>query len=225
MAALALENGTLDSFLLMKDDLRLLLPQLQMFESFEFLPSSTGTIDSYPTLAMCEQEVTNLARQLRSKMQEYSARRLSINKGRPISSIVQDPRPIEETRLTVSPISRCPDCLLVSIFELVTEEGSHNILPLLSVNKRFYQLAMSNPTLWRKIFITINEYLSEVNSLSTSYVKVCLERSKEALLDIILDCEDALAPFEFMRGYISNLVSNAVVDEVDKKGILNYLSA
>ncbi|KAG8773142.1 hypothetical protein FRC15_002247, partial [Serendipita sp. 397] len=74
MAALALENGTLDSFLLMKDDLRLLLPQLQMFESFEFLPSSTGTIDSYPTLAMCEQEVTNLARQLRSKMQEYSAR-------------------------------------------------------------------------------------------------------------------------------------------------------
>ncbi|KAG8773582.1 hypothetical protein FRC15_001923 [Serendipita sp. 397] len=156
-------------------------------------------------------------------MQEYSVQRMSINKGRPISFIAEDPKPIEETHLTPSPISRYPDCLLVPVFELVAEEGSHNILPLLSVNKRFHQVAMSNPTLWRKIFIKINGHLSEINSLSASYVKLSLERGKETLLDVVLDCDDIAKPFNFMRGYIYNLVCNAVVDEVDRRDLRTHL--
>ncbi|KAG8851473.1 hypothetical protein FRC20_001749 [Serendipita sp. 405] len=218
-------NETIDTFLSMKDSLELLLPQLQVFQSFDVL-SSIGSLanEMMTSISTYEQQIAELSRQLCSKMQQYANLRASIDKNCLSYPATEDSEAIKEMSSGSSPISRCPDVILESIFEAVAEEGSHNILSLLTVSKRFHRLAMSNPLLWRKIFITINDNLTEINSLSVPYIKACLERSGDAPLDVILDCDELPGGHEFMRNYIYDLLDRSVESEQDREDISSHLA-
>ncbi|KAG8851472.1 hypothetical protein FRC20_001748 [Serendipita sp. 405] len=175
-------------------------------------------------LSTCEQQITELSHQIYSKLQEYVDLRTSIDRSCHSWSTAEGSEVVGETNPKPPPISRCPDVILNSIFEIVAEEGSHKIPPLLTVSKRFHRLAMSNPLLWTKIFIVLHEDLAGINSLSTLYVNACLERSGDALLDVVLDCRSLPQRRAYMQAYICDLIRRSVEDKQDKIDILDYLS-
>ncbi|KAG8811257.1 hypothetical protein FRB91_003335 [Serendipita sp. 411] len=155
-------------------------------------------------------------------MQEYVYLRSSINGDTQFSHTVQGLRTVNDAGSMTSLISRCPDVFLY-ICELIAEEGSHGIIPLLTVNKQFYGVAMSNPLLWRKISIKFDSQLNEVNSLSTSYVHACLQRSAATSLDIVLDCDEVDESDDFMKGYVFEVVCGSLVDRKEEGEMRRYL--
>ncbi|KAG8846649.1 hypothetical protein FRB91_000622 [Serendipita sp. 411] len=217
------DKNNVETFHSMKDGVRLLLDQLQVIESLEVSQSvgllSTGILSSLLSL---ERQITELSRQLCSKMQEYVYLRSSINGDTRFSNTVQGLRTVDDAGSMTSLISRCPDVFLY-ICELIAEEGSHGIIPLLTVNKQFYGMAMSNPVLWRKISIKFDSQLSEVNSLSTSYVHACLQRSAAASLDIVLDCREVGESNIFMENYVFGVVCGSLVDRKEEGEMRRYL--
>ncbi|KAG8816232.1 hypothetical protein FRC17_000394, partial [Serendipita sp. 399] len=176
------------------------------------------------SLSECEQRIINLTGQLRRRIEEYRSLKtigLDHREASPVSPAVRQAPNVATTR--VSPISKCPDEILGYIFENMVEEGSHKIRPLLTVNKRFHRVVMTNPLLWRKIFLKIDSELQEVNSLSTSYVEACLERSGKILLDIVVDCRSVPSPDDFMQCYIPNLPYDPTEDMEDREDIDDYV--
>ncbi|KAG8844882.1 hypothetical protein FRB91_002244 [Serendipita sp. 411] len=193
----SLANGKLQTFRSMKDGLRSLLAQLQTLDSWE-TPSLMEPFDAtLSSLSECEGQITDLSRQLSSKIEEYKG----------LKGTAKGPQTFN---LGSPPISRCPDVLLGYIFEYIVEKGSHHISPLLTVDRRFHQLIMSNCFLWRKLFFTFGKDLKEVNCLSTRYVQACLERSRNALLDVVLDYSDVLEQFISPGEYISRLIRDSL---------------
>ncbi|KAG8799519.1 hypothetical protein FRC16_004941, partial [Serendipita sp. 398] len=184
-----LDNETIETFHTMKTGLRSLFKLLQRIESFEAL-QPTGS-EAFPDLSSHERQITNFSHQLASKIWEYVDFR---------------------ARLTSSPVSRCPDIVLSFIFESLAEEGTHKIVPLLMVNKRFHRLVMSNRLLWRNISIEINECLDEVNSLTASYVHACLERSANVSLDVNLNCSAMWDQGFFLKSYAKKVVRNLLTE-------------
>ncbi|KAG8830818.1 hypothetical protein FRC20_008275 [Serendipita sp. 405] len=194
----------------MKDGLRSLLAQLQTLDSWE-TPSLMEPFDAtLSSLSECEGQITDLSRQLCSKIEEYKG----------LKGTTEGPQTFN---LGSPPISRCPDVLLGYIFEYIVEKGSHHISPLLTVDRRFHQLIMSNCFLWRKLFFTFGKDLKEVNCLSTRYVQACLERSRNALLDVVLDYSDVLEQSFFTGEYVSKLIRDSVPGS-DLEGIAHRVS-
>ncbi|KAG8809225.1 hypothetical protein FRC19_005362 [Serendipita sp. 401] len=226
IAVTAIEDGKLDTFLFMKNGLGLLLPQLQLFESFEALSPMGSLADDMVTLfSTCERHIAEFSSQLCSKMQEYADLRASIVEVYYSSPTEKGSEVINKMNSTPSSISRCPDIILDTVFELIVEKGSHEILPLLTVSKRFHRRIMANPLLWRKIFIEIDHDLIESNSLSVPYINTCLERSRGILLDVVLDYSRCVDPHQFMRNYIYRMVVLATKEEEeqDRENILSHL--
>ncbi|KAG8764985.1 hypothetical protein FRC15_007295 [Serendipita sp. 397] len=209
-----IDNETVEAFHAMKTSLRSLFEQLQMIESFEALqPTGPLTSGALPNLSSHERQITDFSHQLASKIQEYVDARAPINRHRLVLPTAQD---TNHTLLTSSPVSQTPDIVLSFIFESLAEEGSHEIVPLLLVNKRFHRLVMSNRLLWRNISIEINECLDEVNSLTASYVHACLERSANVSLDINLNCSAMCNQERFLKFYATNVVRNSLTNEDEK---------
>ncbi|KAG8830778.1 hypothetical protein FRC20_008279, partial [Serendipita sp. 405] len=206
----SLANEKLETFRSMKDGLRSLLAQLQTLDSWE-TPSLMEPFDAtLSSLSECEGQITDLSRQLSSKIEEYKG----------LKGTAEAPPTFT---LASPPISRCPDVLLEYIFEYIVEKGSHHICPLLTVDRRLHQLIMSNCFLWRKVFITFGEDLKEVNRLSTRYVQACLERSGNALLDVVLDYSDVPEQFFFIGEYVSKLIRDSLPGS-DGEGIAHWVS-
>ncbi|KAG8816850.1 hypothetical protein FRC17_000163, partial [Serendipita sp. 399] len=75
---------------------------------------------------------------------------------------------------------------------------------------------MSNPLLWRKIFIKVDHKLREVNSLSMRYIDICQERSQSCLIDIDLDCELIPCPNDFVKTHVSDALLGLADGDTDK---------
>ncbi|KAG8813945.1 hypothetical protein FRC19_002089, partial [Serendipita sp. 401] len=119
------------------------------------------------SLSSYEQQIASLSQQLCSQIEEYRGLRAPLIEYSKAASSLQARSSLDKAE-TLSPISRCPNEVLDYIFQLIAEDGSHNLRPLLMMNKRLYRIIVSNPNLWTKIFIKIDEELQEVNSLSAS---------------------------------------------------------
>ncbi|KAG8825375.1 hypothetical protein FRC17_008701 [Serendipita sp. 399] len=167
-----------------------------------------------------EQEITDLSQLICSKIQQYTDLVKPDNEHE--HSIDSSIHP--KISMLPSPISRCPDIILDYIFEYVVEEGSHNVRPLLHVNKRFHQLAMSNPRLWRKIFIKLDKIFQDVNSLTSSYISICLQRSGEALLDVVLDVTGVGSALDLMGQYAIRAIQLSTMDEEDRRDVMEYVA-
>ncbi|KAG8819908.1 hypothetical protein FRC17_010302 [Serendipita sp. 399] len=199
----------------MKDSLSSLFIRLQAIESLEAVHYTTPSFsDLVVSLSRCEQHIGDLSRQLCSNIDDY----LDIRKPLPGGSTTPVPTPV-----SFPPISLCPDEILSYIFEGLIDDGSHNLRPLLTVNRRFHRLIMSTPRLWSKIFIHINTCLKDVNSLSTSYVTACLERSGEVLLDIAMNCEDIGHTSDFLEHYAFETLNTIDLEEEDED-VLQHVS-
>ncbi|KAG8825376.1 hypothetical protein FRC17_008702, partial [Serendipita sp. 399] len=83
---------------------------------------------------------------------------------------------------------------------------------------------MSNPRLWRKIYIKIDEAFEEVNSLTPSYIPTCLERSREAALDVVLDLADVCSSVFLTKNYTIKTIQRFVKNEEDKQDIIKYIT-
>ncbi|KAG8830715.1 hypothetical protein FRC17_004369 [Serendipita sp. 399] len=202
----------------------MLLAQLQVVEAFE-VPESACIISEAisSSLSATERRIVNLTQQLRSEIDVYMQKITSIHAVHATAPPAQETGRFKTKLQALSPISRCPDVLLEEIFELVAENGSHAMLPLLTVNKQFYRVVISNPVLWRKIFIEMDEDIEEVNSLSGAYIEICVGRSRDVLLDVILDCSAIPDPHSFMHHYIRNLIYHSEKDELGARDATDYL--
>ncbi|KAG8829761.1 hypothetical protein FRC17_006096 [Serendipita sp. 399] len=207
-----------------KSVLRMLLAQLQVVEAFE-VPQPACIISEAisSSLSATEQRIVDLTQQLRSEIDVYMQAITSIHAVHAIAPPAQETGRFKTKLQALSPISRCPDVLLEEIFKLVAENGSHAMLPLLTVNKQFYRVVMSNPVLWRKIFIEIDGNIQEINSLSDAYVDICVGRSRDVLLDVILDCRRIPNPPAFMWHYICNIIRQSEEDKLDVEVATDYL--
>ncbi|KAG8825374.1 hypothetical protein FRC17_008700 [Serendipita sp. 399] len=210
-----LENDSSTSFSLMMKDLDLLFAQLQLIESVD-----DAIIHS---LSACERQITHQSQQLRSSIDEYARMVASLYPPRPTSSTTREQIAVNKASVVTtpaSPIARCPSEVLGYIFEYVVEGGSEQIRPLLTVNKRFHRLAMQNALLWRYISISFETDLTVSYSLSSAYIKTCLERSKGALLHIWVDCGGICGLHDFMMMCISQSMETMKGDRRDKKDII-----
>ncbi|KAG8816851.1 hypothetical protein FRC17_000164 [Serendipita sp. 399] len=157
---------------------------------------STTTSTSLQIL-VCEKRIIDLSSELMSQIIDYE-------------------KLLQSNQNLVSPMARCSDDVLGYVLDFLIEGGSHFLYPLLLVNRRFHKLVMSSPFLWRKIFIRINDKITEVNSLSTLYIKTCQERSKLALMDIELDYQAIPYPEEFVKDRVHDALL-AMVDRDSNK--------
>ncbi|KAG8819910.1 hypothetical protein FRC17_010304 [Serendipita sp. 399] len=216
---------THESFHTVKNDLSFLSAQLEEIEALEASQPVGSVTDALTfSLSACERRIIDLTGQLRRRIEEYRSLKtidLDHREASPVSLVVRQAPNVVTTR--APPISRCPDEILGYIFEDVVEEGSHKTRPLLTVNKQFHRVVMTNPLLWRKIFLKIDSELQEINSLSTSYVEACLERSGKILLDIVVDCRSVPPPDDFMQYYIPNRPYDPIDDTEDRVDIDNYV--
>ncbi|KAG8826964.1 hypothetical protein FRC17_008030 [Serendipita sp. 399] len=210
-----LDASRFEIFASMKHSLSSLFVRLQTIESLEAVQYTSSISDPAVSLSDCEQKIADLSRQLCSKIDDY----LGIRESLPGSSTAPVASPV-----SFSPISLCPDEVLGHIFEALIKGGSHNLRPLLTVNRRFHRLIMSAPRLWRKIFIYIDLCLEDVNSLSTSWVTACLERSGEVLLDIVMNCDGIRHISEFLEHYAFETLETIDLEEKDKKDVIRHMS-
>ncbi|KAG8826959.1 hypothetical protein FRC17_008045 [Serendipita sp. 399] len=202
-------------------NLSALRSQLEIAESLEdiqFFSASEGLLTD---LGHHEDQITELAELLCSKLENYNTLRASLDDS--ISTLTANVDEKHPSSSRPSPISHCPYEILAFIFENIVEEGSHAIQPLLLVNKQFYQVAISDPFLWRKITIKINKYMGEANSLSTSYINACLHRSEDVLLDVELDCSAASTQTEYIKRVMFDAIQQSM-DEEDPKCVVNGIS-
>ncbi|KAG8815949.1 hypothetical protein FRC17_000526 [Serendipita sp. 399] len=170
----------------MKQSLSLLNAQLKAIEAIEdptlhsFLlssPSTTGTSGDLFLIEKFEQTIRDLSRDLNDGIRQYLSLATSlIRRGRAVAK-----RPA---------IDRLPNEVVIEIFRRLVEDGSHQLKPLFLVNKRFYAMVTSVPSLWCNINIRINSMLQETNDLSRRYIQACVERSQQSLLHVSLDVTD-----------------------------------
>ncbi|KAG8819909.1 hypothetical protein FRC17_010303 [Serendipita sp. 399] len=198
----------------MKSSLSSLFFRLQAIESLEAASPLSHLVAS--SLSGSEQQISDLSRQLCSKIDDYLELR------EPLLGSSAGPVPVP-TAVLFSPISLCPDEVLGYIFEAIIDDGSHNLHPLLTVNRRFHRLIMSTPRLWSKIFIRINIRLEDVNSLSTSYITTCLERSGEVLLDIVMNCDGIRHTSEFLEHYAFEALEAMELEKENKRDVLDHV--
>ncbi|KAG8813169.1 hypothetical protein FRC17_001645 [Serendipita sp. 399] len=171
----------------MKQSLSLLNAQLKVIEAIEdptlhsFLlssPSTTGTYGDLFFIEKFEQSIRDLSRDLSDRIQQYLPLATSlIRRGKAVAK-----RPA---------IDRLPNEVVIEIFRRLVEDGSHQLKSLFLVNKRFYAMVTSVPSLWCNINIGIDAMLQEPNNLSHRYIQACLERSQQSLLHVHLDMTDA----------------------------------
>ncbi|KAG8826712.1 hypothetical protein FRC19_007946 [Serendipita sp. 401] len=95
-------------------------------------------------------------------------------------------------------VSRVPSEIILEILTFIVEDGSHHLGAFLFVDKRFYALVTSTPSLWCNINININNEFGESNNLSVPYVDSCLKYSRATGLKIALDMTDVPFPNECM---------------------------
>lgn len=104
-----------------------------------------------------------------------------------------------------TPIIKCPNEILYSIFKFTIEDYHPRIRRLLLVCRRWNSIIMTSPRFWTEI--SIND-VSDPNFLdatySHNYINACLERSQGLSLHIDLD----MSFYDWHEGYIR--------DEIDK---------
>ncbi|KAG8756554.1 hypothetical protein FRC14_002951 [Serendipita sp. 396] len=207
----------------MNASLHLLAAQLQTMEEL-FDPSyqspnvkahlSTDTLFMFSSFITSTQQIANLARQLTHQIQEHREikKRLKIqcDISTAATSAFNDMRTMART---APAIYRCPVEILNYIFEDIAEEGSHLMLPLLLVNKRFHRLVVHNTRLWTKIFLHLDGRLEEVNRLSEPYIETCLQRSKDALLDIRLEYNSIQGTDRFIHAIALDHLSQFITEK------------
>ncbi|KAG8814780.1 hypothetical protein FRC17_000975 [Serendipita sp. 399] len=134
-----------------------------------------------------ERRIFDISKQLTSLLQGYTTTVISLARHCALTS----------TNCAFGP--QIPDEIIVHILEYIVEDSTHHIKPLLLVNRRFHDVIMSTPVLWSKLTIVVDKRLQEVNGLSTTYLNVCLERSREAKLDVKLDFSLASGIYEYFE--------------------------
>ncbi|KAG9056203.1 hypothetical protein FS842_011380 [Serendipita sp. 407] len=190
----------------MKESLRSLNAHLELpglVEELHHYLSSLATMDSKPyiqediaSLESQEERISSVSRQLSSLIRDYNTSLVSL--ARRYASI--------SPKCALGP--KVPDEVVNHVLEYIVEDGSHNIKPLLLVNKRFHAIIMSSPALWSKINITMDASLKEANGLSLKYINTCLKRSEEALLDINLDFSSVCGGYEYLCSFYEDPISD-----------------
>ncbi|KAG8826711.1 hypothetical protein FRC19_007945 [Serendipita sp. 401] len=190
----------------MKESLRRLNTQLKVLEAledpksrFSFTSSASAvtgtTVNPTPLIYHYEKSITELSRNLYDTAERYSTLLASFT-GRSQEPAMSNNRSL---------FSRLPPETIVEILKFVIEDGSHHLGPFLFVDKRFYALAMSTPSLWCNISIKINSIFEESNKLSVQYIDSCLKYSGTTGLNIALDMGNVPHPGSWMTSVITDI--------------------
>lgn len=144
----------------------------------------TNTIES---LKQCEKRMERLEQQLREERQAYDTLQkvLAVHRGR------------------FAPVSCLPVEVLANIFMQLVQDEISTLATLSLVCRKWRQIIISNPLLWRRIVVTSDGDTSKVQNIC-EYVKLSVQRSEPALLDITIDFGSLMSPREYFRDRFPN---------------------
>ncbi|KIM20852.1 hypothetical protein M408DRAFT_119411 [Serendipita vermifera MAFF 305830] len=118
-------------------------------------------------------------------------------------------------KASVAPIRRCPEEILLMIFEHYLFENPRLIRHLLLVCQHWHRLTISAPRLWNRIFIDVGEEWDIKNACKSiqKWVERCLSHSQPLLLDITLDFTSIEEPGIKIRNKILDSLSGDLEDD------------
>lgn len=110
---------------------------------------------------------------------------------------------LKHSEVRLGPIARCPDEVLLLIFEHFLNSDHPLIRILLFVCKRWYDIVMNRPCLWARIKIddalTLFPYKYCPSLTQAPYIIACYERSKGLPLDVELFLYEFPSIQEYLR--------------------------
>jgi hypothetical protein len=126
---------------------------------------------------------------------------------------------------TNAPIHRCPNEILIQIFNYYLEPFHHyHIRRLLLVCKRWHSIVMRTKKLWARIEIdnAVDLFGIETKTSLVPYVDACFERSQDLTLDVDLNLED----FPDLDEYITTSLytcAKSIIDYPHPRSVLSNL--
>jgi F-box-like len=109
---------------------------------------------------------------------------------------------------SVAAVRKCPEEILVMIFELYARRRPWRVTHLLPVCQRWYHIAMNTPTLWNHIIVRFDgEWdVEEEASTAKKEIEACLQRSAGLPLHIVLDLSDIQTESAALKAHVTEFL-------------------
>lgn len=151
----------------------------------------------------CELNVKRLQVELHEEQEKLAALKKDI--------LTQNPASV--TTIHESAIQTVPPEILSLIFTYFVEYQPTHIRRLLLVCRQWYSVIMNTPSLWTRIQIIADSTIDRNQLLSRStYVRTCIERSRELLLDIVIDYGECRGIEDYYLDLIRDEVRELIKD-------------
>jgi len=106
-------------------------------------------------------------------------------------------------RASAAPTQKCPEEVILMVFQMYTEKNSSFATHLLPVCHRWHPIAVNAPALWNHINVRLGgtwDVKAEAK-LVTRMINTCLKHSASMPLHITLDCQDLESEKSRLNGY------------------------
>jgi hypothetical protein len=123
---------------------------------------------------------------------------------------------LNEYRCSIAPIRKCPEEVLLMIFESFAEAAPELVMDLLQVCQRWRDIAANAPRLWTHINIKVEPTWDQRKAArkDDAMIETHIEHSASLPLHINVDLSDMLGEDAQVEGFYGGLLSNGCNNEI-----------